>query len=159
MVQISEYRGFFLPPTTHPQSPHHVIGFSCCNDKSHIFLMDFINYIGWWLWVSRWLPLFLFLFNCSYFFHRSRHLWQPEGGRAVFGGQVVGQALAAASFSVPDHHHTHSLHCYFLRPGLCSLWKLKTALSIIPNKCRSASVPRHFCWFVDNRSRPPVSCW
>lgn len=49
--------------------------------------------------------------------YRSRYLWQPHGGRAVFGGQVVGQALAAASYSVPSDHHTHSLHCYFLRPG------------------------------------------
>ncbi|KAK7115238.1 acyl-coenzyme A thioesterase 8-like [Littorina saxatilis] len=49
--------------------------------------------------------------------YRSQHLWQPRGGRAVFGGQVVGQALAAAAYSVPADHHTHSLHCYFLRPG------------------------------------------
>ncbi|XP_076470536.1 acyl-coenzyme A thioesterase 8-like [Babylonia areolata] len=49
--------------------------------------------------------------------YRSRELWKPFGGRAVFGGQVVGQALAAAVYSVPDDHHAHSLHCYFLRPG------------------------------------------
>ncbi|KAL8590619.1 hypothetical protein ACOMHN_011055 [Nucella lapillus] len=49
--------------------------------------------------------------------YRSRHLWKPCGGRAVFGGQVVGQALAAAAYSVASDHHAHSLHCYFLRPG------------------------------------------
>ncbi|XP_025076127.1 acyl-coenzyme A thioesterase 8-like isoform X2 [Pomacea canaliculata] len=49
--------------------------------------------------------------------YRSKMLWQPQGGRAVFGGQVVGQALAAASYSVPSDHNAHSLHCYFLRPG------------------------------------------
>ncbi|KAK7505850.1 hypothetical protein BaRGS_00003121 [Batillaria attramentaria] len=50
--------------------------------------------------------------------YRSRTLWQPRGGRAVFGGQVVGQALAAASYSVQPDHHAHSIHCYFLRPAV-----------------------------------------
>jgi acyl-CoA thioesterase II len=35
----------------------------------------------------------------------------------VFGGQVLGQALAAASRTVPTNRGTHSLHAYFLRPG------------------------------------------
>jgi acyl-CoA thioesterase-2 len=35
----------------------------------------------------------------------------------VFGGQVAGQALAAAVRTVPDERHVHSLHAYFLRPG------------------------------------------
>jgi acyl-CoA thioesterase II len=35
----------------------------------------------------------------------------------VFGGQLLGQALAAASFSVPPDSACHSLHAYFLRPG------------------------------------------
>lgn len=34
----------------------------------------------------------------------------------VFGGQVLGQALAAARFTV-DEQHIHSLHAYFLREG------------------------------------------
>ena len=34
----------------------------------------------------------------------------------VFGGQVLGQALVAASRTV-DGRHAHSLHGYFLRPG------------------------------------------
>ena len=39
------------------------------------------------------------------------------GSNRVFGGQIVGQALAAAQQTVPDTHSAHSLHAYFLRPG------------------------------------------
>ena len=35
----------------------------------------------------------------------------------VFGGQVAGQALVAASRTVDDDRSIHSLHAYFLRPG------------------------------------------
>ncbi len=35
----------------------------------------------------------------------------------VFGGQVAGQALVAASRTVDDDRDIHSLHAYFLRPG------------------------------------------
>ena len=38
------------------------------------------------------------------------------GGRQVFGGQVLGQALSAASATV-EERHVHSLHAYFLRAG------------------------------------------
>lgn len=38
------------------------------------------------------------------------------GGKSVFGGQVVGQALVAACRTV-DGRRAHSLHAYFLRPG------------------------------------------
>lgn len=34
-----------------------------------------------------------------------------------FGGQVLGQALAAAGETAPDGREIHSMHCYFLRPG------------------------------------------
>lgn len=37
-------------------------------------------------------------------------------GRA-FGGQVMGQALAAAATTLPDDRRIHSMHGYFLRPG------------------------------------------
>ena len=41
-----------------------------------------------------------------------------EGWQRVFGGQVIGQALVAASRTVEDTSRiTHSLHGYFLRPG------------------------------------------
>jgi acyl-CoA thioesterase-2 len=38
------------------------------------------------------------------------------GGARVFGGQVLGQALTAASYTVRDRH-VHSLHAYFLVAG------------------------------------------
>lgn len=39
------------------------------------------------------------------------------GFRALFGGQVMGQALAAAQQTVEADRVAHSLHCYFLLPG------------------------------------------
>ncbi|THD10335.1 acyl-CoA thioesterase II [Metallibacterium scheffleri] len=39
------------------------------------------------------------------------------GTRYVFGGQVLGQALAAAQQTVDDARIAHSLHGYFLRAG------------------------------------------
>lgn len=38
------------------------------------------------------------------------------GSARVFGGQVLGQALTAASYTA-DGREVHSLHAYFLRPG------------------------------------------
>ncbi|GAA6204958.1 MULTISPECIES: acyl-CoA thioesterase II [Thalassotalea] len=42
---------------------------------------------------------------------------QDLGFKALFGGQVMGQALSAAQESVEVDRHVHSLHSYFLRPG------------------------------------------
>jgi acyl-CoA thioesterase-2 len=43
---------------------------------------------------------------------------QPQTSlQRVFGGQVAGQALAAAGRTVDSDHDVHSLHAYFLRPG------------------------------------------
>ncbi len=39
------------------------------------------------------------------------------GWQRVFGGQVIGQALVAASRTVEEERPVHSLHGYFLRPG------------------------------------------
>jgi acyl-CoA thioesterase-2 len=39
------------------------------------------------------------------------------GTKYVFGGQVLGQALAAAAATVDNGRHVHSLHAYFLRAG------------------------------------------
>jgi acyl-CoA thioesterase-2 len=39
------------------------------------------------------------------------------GTRFVFGGQVLGQALAAAQRTVDAEREAHSLHAYFLRAG------------------------------------------
>lgn len=45
---------------------------------------------------------------------------QDLGWGLVFGGQVLGQALSAAVQTVPSDRHAHSLHGYFLRPGIAS---------------------------------------
>ncbi|MEE4141443.1 acyl-CoA thioesterase II [Pseudomonas viridiflava] len=42
---------------------------------------------------------------------------QDLGFRQLFGGQVLGQSLSAASQTVEEDRHVHSLHGYFLRPG------------------------------------------
>lgn len=39
------------------------------------------------------------------------------GGRSVFGGQVLAQALNAATRTVPKDRLAHSLHGYFILPG------------------------------------------
>jgi acyl-CoA thioesterase-2 len=39
------------------------------------------------------------------------------GFRALFGGQVMGQALTAAQKTLPEGRITHSFHSYFLLPG------------------------------------------
>src|SRR5437016_12381213 len=39
-----------------------------------------------------------------------------HGGRSVFGGQVIGQALVAAARTT-EGRTAHSLHAYFLLPG------------------------------------------
>jgi acyl-CoA thioesterase-2 len=42
---------------------------------------------------------------------------QDLGWGQVFGGHVLGQALSAASQTVPEDREVHSLHGYFLLPG------------------------------------------
>lgn len=44
-----------------------------------------------------------------------RTQWMPHG--RVFGGQVLAQALTAATNTVDPQRLVHSLHSYFLRPG------------------------------------------
>ncbi len=48
--------------------------------------------------------------------HLFRGLSRDLGGRSVYGGQVVSQALVAGTRTVPEGV-IHSLHAYFLRPG------------------------------------------
>ncbi len=45
---------------------------------------------------------------------------QDLGFGSVFGGQVLGQALSAAYQTVPTDRRAHSLHAYFLRPGIAT---------------------------------------
>jgi len=42
---------------------------------------------------------------------------QDLGFRQLYGGQVLGQSLSAASQTVEAARHVHSFHGYFLRPG------------------------------------------
>ena len=46
---------------------------------------------------------------------------QDLGFPQLFGGQVLGQALSAASQTVEAERHVHSQHGYFLRPGDAAL--------------------------------------
>ncbi|MCC6077561.1 acyl-CoA thioesterase II [Pseudomonas sp. GCM10022188] len=46
-----------------------------------------------------------------------RGVSQDLGFRQLFGGQVIGQSLSAASQTVNADRHMHSMHAYFLRPG------------------------------------------
>ncbi|MEO1042801.1 MAG: acyl-CoA thioesterase II [Pseudomonadota bacterium] len=46
-----------------------------------------------------------------------RGIRDPDARGRVFGGQVIGQALAAAERTVPDDRAVHSLHAYFVRAG------------------------------------------
>jgi acyl-CoA thioesterase-2 len=46
---------------------------------------------------------------------------QDLGYKALFGGQVMGQALSAAQETMAENRFVHSLHSYFLRPGNASL--------------------------------------
>jgi len=48
---------------------------------------------------------------------RSKSLWKPSGARAVYGGQVVGQALAASTRCVKDSKELNSMHSYFIKGG------------------------------------------
>ncbi len=42
---------------------------------------------------------------------------QDLGFGNIFGGQVLGQSLSAASQTVPEDRPVHSFHGYFMRPG------------------------------------------
>lgn len=49
--------------------------------------------------------------------HLFRGQSQDLGWGTVYGGQVMGQSLAAAARTVPEGRFVHSMHAYFLRPG------------------------------------------
>ncbi|MFT6656471.1 MAG: acyl-CoA thioesterase-2, partial [Marinomonas primoryensis] len=50
--------------------------------------------------------------STTQFIGRSQDIGFPK----LFGGQVIGQGLSAATQTV-EGRFPHSLHCYFLRPG------------------------------------------
>lgn len=51
-------------------------------------------------------------------FHISNSLWNPLPTFPVFGGQIISQALKSAYDSVNQKVQIHSLHCYFISPGM-----------------------------------------
>ena len=52
----------------------------------------------------------------------------PVGRRKrLFGGQVIAQALVAATKTVEIEKTPHSLHAYFIRPGS---WKVPVLLEV-----------------------------
>ena len=58
------------------------------------------------------------LFNLEQLEENLFRAWGHDNGNsAIFGGIVAGQALLAASKTVPEHRPVHSLHAYFLRAG------------------------------------------
>ena len=50
-----------------------------------------------------------------------RGVSQDLGFRQLYGGQVLGQCVSAASQTVDTARHVHSMHGYFLRPGDATL--------------------------------------
>ena len=51
--------------------------------------------------------------------YQARNLWMTEHMRAVYGGQVMGQALMSAWMCVSELDRSfllHSFHCYFVGP-------------------------------------------
>ncbi|PVU95443.1 hypothetical protein BB559_002736 [Furculomyces boomerangus] len=48
---------------------------------------------------------------------RSKELLIMHGSKGVYGGQIVGQALLAASQTIDPKYHVNSLHSYFTFPG------------------------------------------
>ena len=50
------------------------------------------------------------------------YLFRFEGMNAgiqrIYGGQVIAQAYIAADATIEEDKHIHSLHAYFLRPGI-----------------------------------------
>ncbi len=67
-------------------------------------------------WDGRSVPELLALEPLDLNLFRNR-LNQRNANGALFGGQVLAQALAAATLTAPDDRAVHSLHGYFLRAG------------------------------------------
>lgn len=56
--------------------------------------------------------------DVDFYLQRPDTLWTPEGSRAVYGGLIVQQAMLAGERSRTNAWPLHSMHSYFLRPGL-----------------------------------------
>ena len=47
-----------------------------------------------------------------------RYKGKNSGIQRIYGGQVIAQAYIAANSTIEEDKHLHSLHAYFLRPGI-----------------------------------------
>tara|TARA_B100001057_G_scaffold219165_1_gene219397 strand:+ start:2160 stop:3032 length:873 start_codon:yes stop_codon:yes gene_type:complete len=47
-----------------------------------------------------------------------RYKGKNAGIQRIYGGQVIAQAFIAANSTIEEDKHLHSLHAYFLRPGI-----------------------------------------
>lgn len=47
-------------------------------------------------------------------FTNVRPLWRPSGARAIYGGAIAAQCLAAAQQTTPEDFSVHSMHCHFI---------------------------------------------
>lgn len=64
------------------------------------------------------------------FLARKEHLWKPRGRKIIFGGQVIGQSLTAATKTVKADKVLHSCHGYFLLGGKTSSNIIYTVMSL-----------------------------
>ncbi len=71
----------------------------------------------------------------------------------MFGGQIIGQAMVAASKTKPDGMSVHSMHCYFVRPGGRKLNKTKPFCPAITANKMLGCFPNPFFGVVSFTSR------
>ena len=76
--------------------------------------------------------------HTSGFYAKSENLYKPPHGRAVYGGQVIAQAMLVASKSIDRYFHCNSIHCYFLLPG-----NVDADITYTPNTLRTGN---SFVW-------------
>ncbi|PVV05368.1 hypothetical protein BB560_000116 [Smittium megazygosporum] len=60
---------------------------------------------------------YFFLKEANSDIYFSEYVYIPKGARGVFGGQVISQALAAATLTANTRFIVHSLHSYFILNG------------------------------------------
>ncbi|KAJ7293259.1 thioesterase-like superfamily-domain-containing protein [Mycena rebaudengoi] len=98
--------------------------------------------------------------------YRSKTLWLPARGRGVFGGQVISQALVAATNSVDP---AFGLHCYFLLsaspavPIVYSVERLRDGRSYLTRAVRARQhgqiVFMMMCSFQKEEPWQPTQQW
>jgi acyl-CoA thioesterase II len=85
--------------------------------RHFIFQLEIYHSSGFIAFMSHAVDELLSILNLEPLEHNLFRGRSPQSGwQRVFGGQVVGQALVAASRTV-EGRHPHSLHAYFLQAG------------------------------------------